>query len=279
MVANIFFLQVIAEMLLITLIVVYTKKYKKYQTESNANNLVVFSTAFLLVTFTLLSLFNNYDWFIIAAILFATFMLLRNKIYYYNINKEIKSILYIIVPLALIKTCVFEIGLVPSSSMKPTLNIGQFLVLNKYEMLFNNEQIESGEIIVFNHGNQNLIKRVIGLPGDTIVYDNNKNLFINNHKVTQVFDRQVTNNENSKSTLINQYKENKYKIWINPKTQWIYPNIINNNDCDVNESFIKCIIPKDKFFVMGDNRDDSFDSRYWGFVDKKDITSTPSFSL
>lgn len=154
-----------------------------------------------------------------------------------NIFKELLPYAIIILVVVLIRTFIITPIQVDGSSMYPTLEDGEILILKKYDKSY-----ERFDVVVFDYNGSRLIKRVIGLPGDTIEYKNNK-LYVNGEKVTENFDR-------SSDTM-------DFKL--------------EDIECDK--------IPKGKYFVMGDNRNNSTDSRIIGLVDEKDIKGSTNLSI
>lgn len=147
-------------------------------------------------------------------------------------NEKVKTIIsYIILILAvvLIRTFLFTPIKVNGMSMTPTLNHKDTMILNKIGMKIND--IKRFQIVVIKTSDSYLIKRVIGLPGETIEYKDEK-LYINGKKI----------------------KDPYYK----------------NNTLD----FDKVKIGKNEYFVMGDNRSNSIDSRIIGNIPEKDILGT-----
>ena len=119
---------------------------------------------------------------------------------------------------------------VNGTSMNDTLNHGDTMILNKIDVKVN--QLKRFDIVVIETGDTYLIKRVIGLPNETIKYEDGK-LYINGKKINDPY-----------------YKNGNTKDFDNVK------------------------IPEDNYFVMGDNRNDSIDSRIIGVIDKEDIIGT-----
>ena len=151
-------------------------------------------------------------------------------------NEKVKTIIsYIILILAvvLIRTFLFTPIKVNGMSMTPTLNHKDTMILNKIGMKIND--IKRFQIVVIKTSDSYLIKRVIGLPGETIEYKDEK-LYINGKKI----------------------KDPYYK----------------NNTLD----FDKVKIGKNEYFVMGDNRSNSIDSRIIGNIPEKDILGTTKFA-
>lgn len=165
----------------------------------------------------------------------------------------------------LLRSFLVEPFRIPSGSLEPTLLVGDFLLVNKFAYglrlpVFETKVLslsspKTGEIVVFRwppNPSYDYIKRVIGVPGDHVVY-HNKILTINGEVMKQTFVNYTT--DESSGNTVAQYRENlkgvEHDLYIRPDVPAV--------DVDV-------IVPKDNYFVMGDNRDDSADSRFWGFV-------------
>ena len=151
-----------------------------------------------------------------------------------------------------IRALVVQAYKIPSRSMVPTLLIGDHLLVNKFiygikipvirTTLVSVSNPERGDIIVFiypNDRSKDYIKRVIGVAGDKIEI-RNKNIFINDKL----------------------YKDN-FGIY---SDSIVYPAMVQPRD-----NFGPVVVPKNSLFVMGDNRDESADSRFWGFVNLQDV--------
>jgi signal peptidase I len=162
---------------------------------------------------------------------------------------------------------------IPSGSLKPTLLVGDFILVNKFTYglrlpvahtkIFSVNEPERGDIVVFREPpkeSRDLIKRVIGLPGDHITYKN-KVLYINGQEMPQKFEKYDTDQRDSFDPWqVTEKQENLSGI-----THHIYQiSATENDDFDV-------IVPAGHYFMMGDNRDDSADSRSWGFLPEKNI--------
>lgn len=154
-----------------------------------------------------------------------------------NIFKELLPYVIIILVVVLIRTFIMTPIRVDGSSMYPTLEDGEILILKKYDKSY-----ERFDVVVFDYNGSRLIKRVVGLPGETVEYKNNK-FYVNGKKVTENFDR-------------------------------------SSDTMDFKLEDIECEkIPKGKYFVMGDNRNNSTDSRIIGLVDEKDIKGSTNLSI
>lgn len=165
----------------------------------------------------------------------------------------------------LVRSFVLEPFRIPSGSLEPTLLVGDFLVVNKFiyglrlpvwdKKVLSISSPKTGDIVVFRwppNPKLDFIKRVIGVPGDVVKY-HHKVLTINGKIAPQAF-VQYTIDESSGNPVA-QYREN-----LNGVTHDIYRR------SDVPGIDFEITVPANSYFVMGDNRDDSADSRYWGFV-------------
>lgn len=149
--------------------------------------------------------------------------------------KEFVPYLIIFIVVVLIRTFIVTPVGVSGISMENTLKDGNIVLLKKYDKNFSRF-----DIIIFKHNNDKLIKRIIGLPGDYLKYENGI-LYINGKKVDDPF------------------------ASITADFDLYYLGIEK--------------IPEDYYFVLGDNRPKSSDSRYIGLINKKDILGSTSFSL
>lgn len=169
-----------------------------------------------------------------------------------KVQEYIEAIIIAILIAVVIRTFVVQAYKIPSRSMVPTLLVGDHLLVNKFiygvkipvirRLLIPVTNPKRGDIIVFIYPNdrtKDYIKRVIGVAGDKIEI-RNKNIFINGRP----------------------YKDS-FGIYVDST---IYPAIIQPRD-----NFGPVTVPAGSLFVMGDNRDESADSRFWGFVDLKDV--------
>ena len=194
---------------------------------------------------------------------------------------NLKSILIAIFIALLIRSFIFEPFNIPSGSMKPNLLVGDFIFVSKYSYGFSKHSLpfslplipgkifsktpERGDVVVFKTPENNrtdYIKRVIGLPGDKIEIKNGI-VFINGSEILRkkLNDFIDTDNKtsNKRVRMYNEYFFNK-EI-----------NILDITDNGIADNTQLFNVPENHFFVMGDNRDDSLDSRYWGFVPENHI--------
>ena len=175
----------------------------------------------------------------------------------------------------LIRSFVFEPYIVPSGSMLPTIQLGDFLFVNKFAYgihlpflgttLIRTGEPHTGDVVVFKspvNPQTDFIKTVIGVPGDTISYIN-KQLFINGTPVSMDFVQTAVepNNANLGSPIVQEYISDLgghvHHIYTSPSLPAI--------------NFTDLVVPAGKYFCMGDNRDDSDDSRFWGFVSQQQL--------
>ena len=198
-----------------------------------------------------------------------------------KIWSDFSWVLFFILLFILFKLCFFGLYLVPSPSMTPNLLPGDRVFSNKLAYgftlpfftnpLFHWSTPKRGDIVVFSFDGQTdlYIKRVIGLPGDFITFQNGQ-VFVEKNplSLTKIKDVQEQNE------LVTLFKEES-KILL-PHSHNIY--LSKNPSWTFFESR-RYLVPPHKFFVLGDNRDNSSDSRIYGFVDKNKIKGRVSFVL
>ena len=151
--------------------------------------------------------------------------------------------------------------------MMPTLVAGDFIAVNKFSygvrfpvintVLVPNDMPERGDVVVFHYPRDtsiDYIKRVVGLPGDKIKYENKK-LFINDKLVPHVFEKNY-------EYMMNDNYRVPAKEFSETLGEVSHSILIHNVEGETG-SFV---VPEGNYFVMGDNRDNSSDSRVWGFV-------------
>lgn len=204
-----------------------------------------------------------------------------------------QSFFPVILAVFMLRSFLVEPFKIPSGSMLSTLLVGDFILVNKYTYgirvpvintkIFEVSQPKNGDVMVFRYPEDpslDYIKRVVGVPGDTVRYYNKK-LTINGKAISQEKDgifSYVDSNLNAVSA--NQYTEklgaHTHKILILPDTPTVFVDQVNSQfpyrqNCDYNNEGFTCKVPQGYYFMMGDNRDSSNDSRYWGFVPDRNI--------
>lgn len=187
-----------------------------------------------------------------------------------------------------LRSFVVEPFRIPSGSMLPTLEAGDLILVNKFSYglrlpVIHNKIVpvgepQRGDVMVFRYPPEpeiDFIKRVIGLPGDEITYVN-KRLFINGTEVPR--ERVGDYFEPDRATYADEYIEQlgdiRHRILIDSRSGGdIYPSgaFPYRNHCQYRGAGVRCIVPEGHYFVMGDNRDNSADSRFWGFVPDDNI--------
>lgn len=156
---------------------------------------------------------------------------------------------------------------IPTGSMIPTLLVGDYILVNKFAYglrlpVLGTEIVplgkpQRGDIMVFKYPENpsiNYIKRVVGVPGDTIAY-RNKQLFVNGEPLAQTLEAQLPAGRPEFKIYTEQLGEVSHSIMVTLQ-----------RSSEVEASWV---VPADSYFMMGDNRDNSRDSRYWGFVPDK----------
>ncbi|MBC7453145.1 MAG: signal peptidase I [Massilia sp.] len=194
-----------------------------------------------------------------------------------------------------LRSFLFEPFKIPSSSMVPTLVIGDLILVNKFTYgvrlpVLNRKIIDvgdpqRGDVMVFKYPKdmtQDYIKRVIGVPGDKITYEN-KRLTVNDKAVEYTaLDDYL---EDDSLEYRQQFKENltsvEHRILNSRNRATIDLGAVDSfpqrDACVYAYDKFTCIVPEGNYFMMGDNRDNSLDSRYWGFVPNKNIVGKAFF--
>ena len=169
----------------------------------------------------------------------------------------------------ILRTFLFEPYQIPSGSMLPGLKVGDFILVKKFTygikvnrtgppIAFGKDP-ELGDVVVFipPHDHRPFVKRLIGKPGDRITYINKK-IYVNGKPINQ---KLLSEKDNLRT----------YEETLNDKTIQIqqFTSRINYPE--------EWVVPKDMYFVVGDNRDNSNDSRYWGFVPRENFMGTADY--
>jgi len=200
-----------------------------------------------------------------------------------KIQEYIEAILFAFVVAMLIRNYTIQTFRIPSTSMEKTLLIGDFLIGNKLKYFFTEPKRE--DIVIFYypadseepeprknfakiigpvyfdktkwlptwHQRKNIVKRVIGMPGDEILIKDKK-VYIND----ELFERDYV-----------QFIDNRIFPRSSGRIYW------DDKFMGSRDNFGPITVPENQYFVMGDNRDVSGDSRYWGFLPRNFITGTP----
>jgi signal peptidase I len=193
-----------------------------------------------------------------------------------------------------LRSFLFEPFKIPSSSMVPTLQIGDLILVNKFTYgirlpILNKKVVQindpqRGDVMVFKFPEDmslDYIKRVVGVPGDKIVYKN-KQLTVNGQAVSYASLPDYLDEEHL--SYSKQFEENligvKHRILNDQRAPSYVPNPHNfpmRELCSYDTEGFACTVPAGQYFMMGDNRDNSLDSRYWGFVPDANIVGKAFF--
>ncbi|MGH9734629.1 MAG: signal peptidase I [Candidatus Acidiferrales bacterium] len=194
-----------------------------------------------------------------------------------SVAEYIESLLFTILIALFATTFVVQAFKIPSQSMEPTLLVGDHVLVNKfifggtgawYDKLLPYRAIRRGDIIVFKYpfdDHSHYVKRVIGLPGDRIRIVNER-VYVNDQLLNEPY------------AIHSPPAEDPFDVNFPPKYPYTYETLLRPEWAAIIADYVhdgELVVPPHHFFVMGDNRDDSSDSRYWGFVDRDAIMGTP----
>lgn len=200
----------------------------------------------------------------------------------------------VIVVVFLLRSFLFEPFKIPSGSMIPTLQIGDLILVNKFHYgvrlpvinlkVMDVSNPQRGDVMVFHYPPKpslDYIKRVVGVPGDEVAYLN-KHLTINGKPLPKValpdyFDEESLRyakqfQETSGNKSYRLLNDNDRPAFIAGADDFLY-----RKNCRYSSEGVVCKVPQGHYFMMGDNRDNSLDSRYWGFVPDANIVGKAFF--
>jgi signal peptidase I len=217
----------------------------------------------------------GFELFLVSATLVTGLIALWDKVYLAKrrsgtMSKWVEyaySFFPVLLIVLLLRSFLVEPFRIPTGSLEPTLLPGDFVAANKFAYglrlpvlhtkIFSIGEPKTGDIAVLRYPldpTKNFIKRVIGMPGDKISYSN-KILYINDIEQPQRLVGHGIDQEGDYEIPVDIYEENlkgiKHLIYVNP---------------DAPSTDMTRIVPAGEYFMMGDNRDNSEDSRYWGFA-------------
>ena len=186
-----------------------------------------------------------------------------------------RSLFPVLLVVLVFRSFLFEPFKIPSGSMIPTLQVGDFIVVNKFtyglrlpvlnRKIVSYHEPQRGDVVVFRYPVDpgiNFIKRVIGLPGDTITY-RDKRLFINGEQVEVNAGAPYRSSEVKCSTP--RADAVRFREDLGSKRH----DILLHGDAGGRDG--RWVVPEGHYFMMGDNRDRSNDSREWGFVPEQNL--------
>ncbi|HZV66205.1 MAG TPA: signal peptidase I [Telluria sp.] len=194
-----------------------------------------------------------------------------------------------------LRSFLYEPFKIPSSSMVPTLLVGDLILVNKFTYgirlpVLNKKIIDvgdpqRGDVMVFKYPkdmSQDYIKRVIGVPGDKITYEN-KRLTVNGQAVDYTPMDDYLEDESLKydKQFMEKLPNVPHRILVRDGKRAVdlatVDNFPNRDACVYAYEKFTCTVPEGNYFMMGDNRDNSADSRYWGFVPNQNIVGKAFF--
>jgi signal peptidase I len=193
-----------------------------------------------------------------------------------------------------LRSFLFEPFKIPSGSMVPTLRVGDLILVNKFHYgirlpvlntkVMDNHEPQRGDVMVFRYPpqpNLDYIKRVVGIPGDEVSYLN-KQLRINGQPIAQTPLPEFFDSDDMRYSK--QFEANlggkQFRFLNDDNRPAFVPGAspFNGRDnCNYSAQGVVCKVPAGHYFMMGDNRDNSLDSRYWGFVPEANIVGRAFF--
>jgi signal peptidase I len=200
----------------------------------------------------------------------------------------------VILAVFFLRSFLFEPFKIPSGSMIPTLLVGDLILVNKFHYgirlpVINTKLTEGtapqrGDVMVFRYPPKpslDYIKRVVGLPGDEVAYLN-KRLSINGQviKTTSVPEFFDEDSMRYIKQFQEQLGEKSHRMLNEDDRPAFVPGVDDfphKDNCRYSVEGVVCKVPAGQYFMMGDNRDNSLDSRYWGFVPDKNIVGKAVF--
>ena len=205
-----------------------------------------------------------------------------------------KSFFPVILIVFVLRSFLVEPFKIPSGSMIPTLLVGDFILVNKYtygirlpvinKKIIDINEPKRGDVMVFRYPEDpsvDYIKRVVGLPGDQVSYEG-KRLVINGREVPRRDAGDYLLKD--KIQYLKQYAETlgetEHAILLDASEPAVPPYVKQfpqRENCLYNNNGVKCTVPPGNYFMMGDNRDNSSDSRVWGFVPEANIVGKAFF--
>ena len=200
----------------------------------------------------------------------------------------------VILAVFLLRSFVFEPFKIPSGSMIPTLLVGDLILVNKFTYglklpvintrVTDGKPVQRGDVVVFRYPPQpsvDYIKRVVGLPGDEVAYLN-KRLTVNGQpmQTTPASDFFDESTMEYFKQFDEQFGAQNHRVIVDERRPAFVPgahDFRQKDHCRYSVEGVTCKVPEGSYFVMGDNRDNSLDSRFWGFVPDGNIVGKAFF--
>ena len=205
-----------------------------------------------------------------------------------------RSFFPVILIVFVLRSFIVEPFRIPSGSMLPTLFVGDFILVNKFSYgirlpvinrkILNVGEPHRGDVLVFRYPKDpsvDFIKRLVGLPGDTITYMN-KRLTVNGQPVETSAHGEFVNRERYQVTkeYLEKLGDHAHMILLEDDAAPM-PTFLeqfpHRENCQYSADGVTCKVPPGNYFMMGDNRDNSQDSRVWGFVPDENIVGRAFF--
>ncbi len=194
-----------------------------------------------------------------------------------------------------LRSFLFEPFKIPSGSMVPTLMVGDLILVNKYHYgvrlpvlhtkIIDNKPVQRGDVMVFRYPvdpRVDYIKRVVGLPGDVVAYEGQR-LILNGEPVPlqplgEFYDEDSLRYAPMFAERLGAVE---HRILVNPAQGAFFGGLPKRfpfaENCRYSAEGMRCTVPPGHYFMMGDNRDNSQDSRFWGFVPDDHIVGRAFF--
>lgn len=200
----------------------------------------------------------------------------------------------VIIAVFFLRSFLFEPFKIPSGSMIPTLLVGDLILVNKFQYgvrlpvinlkITDGTPPQRGDVMVFRYPPKpslDYIKRVVGVPGDEVAYLN-KRLSINGQAIEtkalpEFFDEDMMRYFKQYQEALGEHKHGILNDDERPAFVSGADNFAFRENCRYSVEGVTCKVPQGHYFMMGDNRDNSLDSRYWGFVPDKNIVGKAFF--
>ena len=198
----------------------------------------------------------------------------------------------VILVVFLLRSFLFEPFKIPSGSMVPTLLVGDLILVNKFhygirlpvinKKIIDNHDPQRGDVMVFRYPKDtsvDYIKRVVGVPGDEVSF-RNQQLYINGQAAALEPTPPPGYYDEETLRYYPEYREKlgeaPHGVLINPQSRPFYGpedqiTFPHRENCRYSAEGVTCKVPSGSYFMMGDNRDNSQDSRFWGFVPDENI--------